>query len=156
MILNRTYRYNTSLSMEEIRKRLLGKHLTVHKLNFEITERDDKLKVIPQAEDDDTILTLPITHVEMQGKGSGGTRVTLISKPRKIDAGGPYLIMIFCLFCVLGASLFYLFNGSSESYLPPLTMFCIGLVIFMIFWFRMETGYFDYTRKIKKFIKQNT
>jgi len=153
MIFQRTYRYNTPLSIDDIKQRLLGKHIQVHHLDFEILEKEQMLKIIPHAEDDNSIKTLPITHVEMQGKGSG-TRVIVTSKPRRIDAGGPYLIVIFCLFCILGASVFYLLNPS-ESYWPPLAMIGVGLLIFIIFWIRMEAGYFDYTRKIRDFVKHH-
>ncbi len=154
MIFQRTYRYNTPLSIEDIRQRLLGKHIQVHHLDFEIIEKEQMMKIIPHAEEANGIKTLPITHVEMQGLGTSGTKITVTSKPRKIDVGGPYLIVIFCLFCVLGASVFYFMNPS-ESYWPSLSMIGIGLFIFIIFWLRMEAGYFDYTRKIRDFVKQH-
>ncbi len=154
MIFKRTYRYNTPLSIEDVRQRLIGKHLEVHQLDFEVLEKDKMLKIIPHAEEVSAIKTLPITHLEMQGHGSNGTKITLTSKPRKIDVGGPYLIIIFCLFCILGASAFYLLYPS-ENYLPSLVMVAIGLVVFVIFWLRMEAGYFDYTRKIRNFVKQH-
>lgn len=154
MIFNRTYRYNTPLSAEDIKQRLIGKHIQVHHLDFEITEKEAMLRIIPHAEETNAIKTLPITHVEMRASGTTGTRLILTSKPRRIDVGGPYLIVIFCLFCVLGASGFYLINPR-ESYWPPLTMVGVGLLIFIIFWARMETGYFDYTRKIRDYVKHN-
>lgn len=154
MIFNRTYRYNTQLSMEDIKQRLLGQHIQVHHLDFEITEKEKMLKIIPHAEDAVGIKTLPITHVEMQGLGSAGTKVIVSSKPRRIDVGGPYLIVIFCLFCILGASGFYIINPN-ESYWPSLAMAGVGVIMFIVFWLRMEAGYFDYTRKIRDFVKQN-
>ncbi len=110
MIFKRTYRYNSPLQAEDIRQRLIGKHIQVHHLDFEILEREKMLKIIPHAEDTNAVKTLPITHVEMQGAGSSGTKITLTSKPRRIDIGGPYLIVIFCLFCIVGASVLYLMN----------------------------------------------
>lgn len=152
MIFKRTYRYNTALSVEDIKKRLLGKHIQVHHLDFEILEKEHMLKIIPHAEEVSSIKTLPITHVEFHGLGNSGTKVTLTSKPRKIDVGGPYLIVIFCLFCIIGASAFYIMNPT-ESFLPSLAMIGVGVLIFIIFWLRMESGYFDYTRKIRDFVK---
>lgn len=154
MIFNRTYRYNTPLSMEDIKKRLLGQHIQVHHMDFEITEKEKMLKIIPHAEEANGIKTLPITHIEMQGMGTSGTKVIVSSKPRRIDVGGPYLIVIFCLFCILGASGFYIINPR-ESYWPSLAMVAVGVIIFIIFWLRMEAGYFDYTRKIRDFVKHN-
>ncbi len=154
MIFQRTYRYKTPLSEQDIRQRLLGKHIQVHHLDFEILEKEQMLKIIPHAEDSNGIKTLPITHVEMQGMGNSGTKVIVTSKPRKIDVGGPYLILIFCLFCVVGASVIYIVNPN-ESYLTPLSLIAVGLLVFVIFWLRMEAGYFDYTRKIRDFVKQH-
>lgn len=154
MIFQRTYRYKTPLSEQDIRQRLLGKHIQVHHLDFEILEKEQMLKIIPHAEDTNGIKTLPITHVEMQGMGNSGTKVIVTSKPRKIDVGGPYLILIFCLFCVVGASVIYIVNPN-ESYLTPLSLIAVGLLVFVIFWLRMEAGYFDYTRKIRDFVKQH-
>jgi hypothetical protein len=154
MIFKRTYRYNSPLQAEDIRQRLIGKHIQVHHLDFEILEREKMLKIIPHAEDTNAVKTLPITHVEMQGTGSSGTKITLTSKPRRIDIGGPYLIVIFCLFCVVGASVLYLMNPL-ESQWPSISMIAIGLLIFIVFWLRMEAGYFDYTRKIRDFVKHS-
>lgn len=154
MIFKRTYRYNSPLQAEDIRQRLIGKHIQVHHLDFEILEREKMLKIIPHAEDTNAVKTLPITHVEMQGAGTAGTKITLTSKPRRIDIGGPYLIVIFCLFCIVGASILYLMNPE-ESQWPSITMIGVGLLIFIVFWLRMEAGYFDYTRKIRDYVKHS-
>lgn len=151
MIFNRTYRFRTNLSIAEIKDRLLNQHVKVHNMDFEVSEKQQMIKVIPHAEHIEGIKTLPITHIEMQGLGDGNTKIKLMAKPRKIDVGGPYMIIIFCVFCVIGAGLFYLLNRS-DSLMASLVMIGIALVIFIVFWFRMESGYFDYVRKIKKFI----
>ncbi|MFT4061799.1 MAG: hypothetical protein QM642_05505 [Edaphocola sp.] len=154
MLFQRTYQVNTALSVSDIKRKLVGRHLQVHELDFEVTEKEDMLKIIPHAEEEGGLKTLPITHVEMVGNGVHATKIKMVSKPRKIDIGGPYIIVIFCLFCILGASGFYVFNPK-ESFWPPLTMIGVGMLVFIIFWFRMETGYFDYTRKIRDFVKQH-
>lgn len=151
MIFNRTYHFRTHLSIAEIRERLLHQHIKVHDLDFEVSEKQQMIKVIPHAENIEGIKTLPITHIEMRGMGNGNTSVKMFTKPRKIDAGGPYMIVIFCIFCVIGASLFYLLN-SQDSLLPSLVMIGVAVIIFILFWYRMEAGYFDYVRKIKHFV----
>jgi hypothetical protein len=156
MIFNRTYRFKAPLPMDQVRQRLLdNQHLKVHHLDFEIIEKDNMVRVIPHAENLDSIKTLPITHVSFNGDGDSGTRVILKSKPRRIDAGGPYLIILFCLFCVIGASIFYFVNPNEYSW-PSLVMIGIGILIFIIFWINMEIGYFDYTRKIRNAIQKLT
>ena len=145
MIFNRTSRLKTTLSLEEVKNRLSRKQFKVHDMDFEIAERERVLKIIPHAEHIQSLKTLPITHVDVQGNGPTGSRIVLTSKPRRIDVGGPYLIVIFCLFCIVGASVFYFINPD-QSFMPPLTMAGVGILIFIVFWIRMESGYFDYVR----------
>jgi hypothetical protein len=152
MIFNRSYRLNSPRNSSDIKERLLGKRFQVHKMDFEITEKENMIKVIPRAEEDKGLKTLPITHVYLSGDGNK-TKLSVKSKPRKIDVGGPYIISIFCMFCVIGGISLYLMNPE-ESIGTPLGIFAIGLLIFAIFWFRMETGYFDYIRKIKSQLKK--
>lgn len=152
MIFKRTSRLKTTLSLDEVKDRLSRKQFKVHDMDFEIAEKERMLKVIPHAEHIQSIKTLPITHVDVQGNGATGSRIVLTSKPRRIDVGGPYLIVIFCLFCIVGASIFYFINPD-ESFMPPLTMAGVGILIFIVFWIRMESGYFDYVRKIREYIK---
>ncbi|RYZ54078.1 MAG: hypothetical protein EOP49_05930 [Sphingobacteriales bacterium] len=151
MLFSRTYRYQSSMPMEDIKSRLLGKHMTVHNMDFEVFEKDRVLRIIPHAEQENSIKTLPITHVELEGKGNK-TQVVISSKMRKIDSGGPLLIVIFCTFMLIAGSLFFVYGG--QEYLSfTYTLLGISVAIFIVFWMRMETGYFDYVRKIRDHIK---
>lgn len=151
MIFSRTYRYHSKMPIDDIKGRLVGKHVKVHNMDFEVSEKDRVLRVIPHAEQERNIKTLPITHVQLNGKGDK-TQVVINSKMRKIDSGGPMLIVIFCFFMLVAAVLFLLFGA--EEYLSfTYTMGGIALAIFAIFWIRMEAGYFDYVRKIRDYIK---
>lgn len=153
MIFSRTYRYHSSLPAEDLKGRLVGKHVTVHNLDFEVSEKDQELRIIPHAEDDQSIKTLPITHIVFKGNGSK-TQVVINSKMRKIDSGGPMLIVIFCAVMLIGAFIFFLL-GKSEYTSFTYTFGGLGLLIFAIFWTRMETGYFDYVRKIRDYVKKS-
>ncbi len=153
MIFSRTYRYQSSMPIDDIKSRLIGKHVTVHNMDFEVSEKDRMLKIIPHAEDDGDLKTLPITHIELNGKGAN-TQITINSKMRKIDSGGPMLIIIFCSFLLLGA-LGFLLLGQAEYMAFTYAMGGIGLAIFAIFWTRMERGYFDYVRKIRDYVKKS-
>ena len=152
MIFSRTYRYVSSASEEDIKGRLVGKHMKVHNMDFEISEKDRMLKIIPHAEQETTIKTLPITHVEFKGKEGGKTHVVVSSKMRKIDSGGPLLIMVFVAIMLIAATMLLIF-GENQYMLYTYTFGGIGLGIFVLFWMRMETGYFDYIRKIRDFVK---
>jgi hypothetical protein len=155
MLFSRHYRYSTPTPEEEIKKRLIGQHVKIHNMDFEIYDKDRMLKIIPHAEQETTIRTLPITHVEFRGKGSK-TDVIITSKMRKIDKGGPLILLFFCFF-LLAAALIMLLSikeDGFEVYAYP--MIAVSLLVFIIFWIRLESGYFDYIRKIRNYIKERS
>lgn len=150
MIFTRTYRYHSKMNPEDIKNRLIGKHVKVHNLDFEVYEKDRVIRVIPHAEQEREIKTLPITHVELNGSGDK-TQITISSKMRKIDSGGPMLIVVFCLFLLIAASVSYFVGRDMVTY--SYLFGGIGVGIFLVFWMRMERGYFDYVRKIRDYVK---
>jgi hypothetical protein len=138
-------------STTQLRNELLGKHLKVHDLDFEVVERDGTIKILPHAENDDHIYTLPITKLKLIDK-QGGTTIKGVCKPRRIDIGGPYLLMIFITFAVI-ASLALLKYGEGDYNLSAYILLGISAATYLLLFFRMEKGYFDYIRKIKKWTK---
>ncbi len=152
MLFSRHSRYSTHTPAEEIKKRLIGQHVKIHDMDFEIFDKDGMLKIIPHAEQITYIKTLPITHVEFRGQGNT-TNVHITSKMRKIDKGGPLIVLFFCVFLFVAAlfMLAYIKEEGFEIYAYPL----IGasVLVFLIFWLKLESGYFDYVRKIRKFVK---
>ena len=154
MIFTRTYRYQSSMPVDEIKNRLRGKHVTVHNLDFEVSEKDRMLRIIPHAEQITAIKTLPITHIEFKDKGDK-TQIVISSKMRKIDSGGPAVVIFFCSFMLIGALCFFLF-GKEEYSTFTYTLLSIGVLIFIVFWMRMEAGYFDYVRKLRDYIKHES
>ena len=155
MLFARTYRYDTTLTIAEVKSRLIGKHIQVHGLDFEGSEKDHMVKIIPHAEQIENIKTLPITHVELDGSGNR-TRIKITSKIRKIDKGGPLLIVTFCAFMLAAAVVLFIVGGDNIPEYLPMIFGGIALLIFIIFWFRMESGYFDYVRKLRDYIKKQT
>lgn len=154
MVFSRTYRYLSSLSAEDIRRKLTGQHMKVHNLDFEVSEKGQTLRIIPHAEEVEGVKTLPITHVDFKGRG-GKTQVVISSKMRRIDKGGPMLVVIFCAFLIAAGVIAFFTVGSDDSTsMYAYVLAGIGALIFAIFWMRMETGYFDYVRKIRNHIKQ--
>lgn len=150
MIFSRTYRYNSSLRPDDIKGRLIGKHVKVHNLDFEVYETDKVIRIIPHAEQETDIKTLPITHIELNNSGDK-TQVRINSKMRKIDSGGPMLIVIFCVFLLIAAGVSFAVGKDMAIY--TYLFGGIGVAIFLIFWMRMERGYFDYVRKIRDYVK---
>ena len=153
MLFTRNFRYHTPMPVEEIKKRLIGQHVKVHNMDFEIYEKEHMVKIIPHAEQETNIKTLPITHVEFAGKGSN-TEVHITSKMRKIDKGGPMILLTFIFFMLAAAliMLLSLHNDGFEVYAFP--MLGASILIFIIFWVRLESGYFDYVRKIRNYVKK--
>ena len=149
MLFTRTQRYHSSLPKEIFIRRLTGNHVKIHNLDFEIFEKNNSLRIIPHAENVDAIKTLPITHVDLNKSGED-TDIVITSKMRRLDVGGPQLIVVFCLF-LLAASLVLLYVDGQ----PQITYTLMGLsvLIFSIFYVRLQMGYFDYVRKIRAFIK---
>jgi len=153
MIFNRYSTIQSSKKADDLRKSLLGKHVKVHVLDFEVSDHNGELKIIPHAEHDDHIYTLPITRLKISNANNGSV-VKLVSKPRRIDIGGPYLIMVFITFMIIAGFLYYIF-GEGKYVNTSCILVGSALFIFAILWFRLEMGYFDYIRKIKKWVKDN-
>jgi len=149
MIFTTTQRYQSSLSEEDFFNSMTGKHVHIHNLDFEVVEKNHSLSIIPHAEEVQAIKTLPITHVDMKRNGNE-TKVVITSKMRKIDSGGPLLILFFCAFLFI-ASIALLFVGRERQY--TYTLLGMGLSIFIVFYVRMQMGYFDYVRKIRAYVK---
>lgn len=155
MFFSRKFRYTSTLSAPEMRSKLLGQHMNVHNLDFEVQEKNTNvLRIVPHAEQITEVKTLPITHVAFKpGGGTGKTQVIISAHMRRIDSGGPMLVVIFCVFMLIAAALgHFLSSEDYDSYTLPL--FGLGVLIFTIMWVRLESGYFDYVRKIRDHIKQ--
>ena len=71
---------------------------------------------------------------------------------RKIDSGGPQLIVIFSSFLIVAAIILLFVGGERQI---TYTLLGIGTLIFTIFFIRMQMGYFDYVRKIRNYIKNS-
>jgi hypothetical protein len=151
MFFTRTQRYRNPAGIDACRTKLLGKHLTIHDLDFEVQEHGKKLRIIPHAEKIKDLRTLPITDVIFNGDGAN-SEVVVKTKIRRLDYGGPLLIMLFCGFLVL-ASCVLLFVGRER--MEIYTLLGVSLLIYTIFWYRMRKGYYDYVRKISDYIRNN-
>ena len=148
---NRRSIIKSKMSKEAIKQRLIGKQLKIHNLEFEVYESGDMIKIIPHTEHDRELRTLPITHVSLSAD-TYDTAVEVSSKPRRIDIGGPYILIGFCLMFVALSVIYYLVTKGRDLYIP-LTMLGVALLAFSIFWYKMHNGYFDYIRKINGFVK---
>lgn len=154
MIFSRTYRYQTSMRIDDIKSRLLGQHVKIHNLDFEVLERDKVIKVIPHDEQDSHVRTLPITNIELSGKGDK-TQLIISSDMRKIDSGGPMLVVVFSFFLII-AGLVFMVLGKGEYKIYSYVFGGGGLAIQILFWLRMQNGYFDYVRKVRDHIKKQS
>ncbi|MGN6566801.1 MAG: hypothetical protein ACTHJ0_02550, partial [Flavipsychrobacter sp.] len=125
------------MSADQIKDRLVGKHVTVHNLDFEVSEKDNAIKIFPHAEQIKQIKSLPITRVELKDEGDK-TRVVINSHMREIDMGGPTIVIFFSTCMLIGALCFYIF-GRQEFSMFTYIMSAIGLLVLAIFLVRMQT-----------------
>ncbi len=153
MIFRRSYTFKSSQSVEKLKTDFLGKHLSIHNIDFEIFDKDGAIKVIPHAENDETVHTLPITELKFSQQGNG-TIIKMRSKPRRIDIGGIQLILVFSFFLFLASIIVFLTLKTSYGNVAYI-LFGLSAVIFIAVWLRMEQGYFDYIRKIKSWVKKH-
>jgi hypothetical protein len=149
MFFTRTHKYYLSIPKEEFKKQLIGKHVKIHNLDFEVVEDDATLVIIPHTEQVNAIKTLPLTYIDFNEEGTR-TRVTISSEMRKVDAGGPMLIVVFCAFMFIASIV--LFFTASEMMIT-MTFAGISILLFTLFTLRMQTGYFDYVRKVRAYVK---
>jgi len=149
MFFTRTQKYYLSIPKEEFKNRLIGKHVKIHNLDFEVIEDDYSLRIIPHTEQVHAIKTLPFTFIEFKEEGSK-TKVMVTSEMRKVDAGGPMLIVLFSIFMLIASIV--LFFTSSEKQITW-TFASISLLIIALFSIRMQTGYFDYVRKVREYVR---
>jgi hypothetical protein len=150
MFFTRTHSSTISMPKQEIINRLLGKHVRIHNIDFEIYEEEGYLHIIPHTEQEESIKTLPDTRLELVEKGNT-TKVIATFKMRQLDSGGPFLIVIFCAFLFIASAVLFFVGGSGEQTITY-TLLGIGSLILILFSIRMQTGYFDYIRKIRAFI----
>lgn len=151
MLFIKRFTIESKKSSSQLKSELVGKHLKVHDLDFEVSQKENDLKIIPHAEYEDHIYTLPITKLKLIDK-QGGTIIKGICKPRRIDIGGPYLLMIFIVFAVIAAIALILY-GDGDYNLSAYILLGISIATYALLFFRMEQGYFDYIRKIKQWTK---
>ena len=135
----------------ELQKRLLGSHVRIHNLDFEILEQDSTILIMPHPEQEESIKTLPITDVDIREEGSQ-TKVTLTSKMRPADSGGPNLILIFCFFLFMAAFILHMVDKNGD-WTVTYILLGIDVLIFTTFVYRLRTGYFDYVQKVQRYVK---
>ncbi len=149
MIFTRTCQYRFSIPKEHLKHRFVGNHVKIHNLDFEVQDNEHYLQIIPHAEQINSIKTLPITRLSLEEDGNK-TKVVVTTKMRKLDSGGPMLIMLFCVFMIVTSVVLYYIGQE-----PLITYSMLGVtgIIFLLFFIRMQMGYFDYVRKIKAYVK---
>lgn len=140
-------------SVEELKKHLLGQHLQIHDLDFEIIERNGFIKIIPHAEIENHIYTLPITRLQLIAT-ENGTMIKALSKPRRIDVGGPLMLIIFVAFSLVAAILLY-FYGGEDYHNTSYILIGIGFAVLLFLTLRLQQGYYDYIRKINRWVKSH-
>lgn len=130
------------MTKEMVRQRLLGKHMNIHDLDFEVMESERALRVVPHAEQIDSIMTLPVTRIDVVEK-DGATQLKMVSHIRKMDAGGPILLMILMLLLASASAVLWM----AREHFFSMIMGSIFLAILLGFLYKLQVGYYDYVRK---------
>ena len=147
----RTHAYQSLHSKETLKKRLVGDHVKIHGLDFEVVENDNSISIVPHAEQVVEIKTLPETLVEMR-ETDGKTNVVIVSKMRQLDQGGPMLVLILCALLLIVSVIVYLFF-ETKNHIASYIIAGAFILIFSFFWIRLKMGYFDYVHKIREHVK---
>jgi hypothetical protein len=150
MIFNRTYNFKSSKTLSALKQSMVGKHINLHQLDFETVERDDVIKIIPHAEESEGVTTLPICNITIKEKNNK-TYLAMETHPRRIDIGGPYILVILCLASFFAGFFMAIYGGVMQQSSSKIMM-GLGLGVFILFWIKMEFGYFDYVRKLKSWV----
>jgi len=150
MFFTRTHSFNSPLSKNELTNELVGRHVNIHNIDFEVVEKDGSISIIPHAEQVDAIKTLPVTYVDMKEAGNK-TKVRVTSEMRRIDSGGPFLVVLFCLFLFIAAAALFVLDKNDINI--AYTLFSVGALFAVVFCVRMQMGYFDYVRKVRAYVK---
>jgi hypothetical protein len=148
-LFTRRHTFYFSLPKEELKRRLVGEHVRIHNLDFEVLETERKLSIIPHAEQVETIKTLPITSVVFKEDGNR-TKVVVTSKMRQLDSGGPFLILLFSSFMIITGLVLLKMNVEQAV---AFTLLGISAFILTLFTIRLQTGYFDYVHKVRHYVK---
>jgi len=145
----RTHQYYFSIPKEHLKYRLVGSHVTIHDLDFEVLEQDQSLSIMPRVEEESAKITFPITEVALNDEGNK-TEMVITSKMSSIDSGAQMVMMLFCFF-FMAASFILLFIGHDP--VVTISLCTISLLIFVFFLIRLQLGYFNYVRKIRSYVK---
>lgn len=157
MIFNKTFRFESQSNINDLKEKLVESLINVNNQSFFISPKDNMLRIIPDASKRKELTTLPVTHIKFKKRNdSNKTKVTLFSKPRKIDAGGPYLLVVFCVFLLIAAIVIYAVESNRENIIPALGLVGLSLLIMLIFWYRMSRGYYRYVRGIREEVMKIT
>ncbi len=143
----RTFSCITPIPKDAIMRRLMGSHVNIHQLDFEVVEKNEALRIIAHAEQVDEIKSLPITYLDFDD-ASGETKVKATFKLRKLDAGGPMLIFILCGLLLVASAVL----GFVHEQLFSIVTLIACVATYTIFRLRLEKSYFDYVRKIQSYI----
>jgi hypothetical protein len=152
MLFRKTNTIKSKHSPEVLRKLLIGNHTTIHGLDFIIKDDNDLIRVVSSLDDSEHIYTLPISRVTFNNT-TNGTTIKLSSHPRRIDVGGPYLIIIFVIFAIIAGILLLVFGEGNYDNTAKI-MISVAAIIYAILYIRLQIGYYDYIRKIKKWIQE--
>ncbi len=154
MIFDRNYNIPLEVTPKTFKERILGEHFKVHHLDFEVydhVEEDGVIKIFPHSESVSRTTTLPITHLTIKpNKDGNGNHIHAFFHIRKIDKGLPlFFILLFAGTLIAG-----IIGINYENLVKTSTVFIgIGSVGLLLTFLKLNSGYYDYIRKIKAWVE---
>ncbi len=134
-------------------KRVMGKRFHVHDLEFEVYDAPNEkgeIKIIPHSENVRRTTTLPITLISVF-ENSEPPYVLAHYHMRSIDIGLPkFLTIFFAGMFLFGIITFFSSQGFKSTGMIFMSIALIGFLIMLI---RLNSGYYDYIRKINHWLE---
>ncbi|HRP88538.1 MAG TPA: hypothetical protein PKX92_00730 [Edaphocola sp.] len=153
MFFNCSSTINSKLSPKAVVDKLSEQKLNIKGLEFDVKPSEGLIKLIPQTENDDTSRLAPISHVSIQQDGTG-SKISLKSKPRRLDLGGLYLV-VGVLFLLVGIAGYLYLAYPERTTNVPLILIGAAVLAFIIFRVRLQSSYYHYIAGIRKFVREN-
>jgi hypothetical protein len=154
MLFARTYKLKTNTRITDLKIRLLSKRITIDQYAYEIFEENNLIHILPDRSLSDGSV-LPDVFLRLDETIDKGTNIEMKAKLRLQDEGGPFLVLVFCALLFIASLLFFLINAKEFEVLY-LTTLGLGLLIFGLFWLRMQRGYFKHIRTLKSILLKNS
>jgi hypothetical protein len=151
MLFTRRHEYDFSIPKEHLRYHLIGDRIHIDGLDFRVMEDEQHFSILPEPEDRVTARSFPLTEMQLESEGNR-TKVVITSRLRKVDTGLPLVLMMFCVFLLIGSAVLLYIGHEPEA---TVTLWVLTLALLTLLIVRLQQSYFGYVRRIHSHIKHS-